>query len=185
MYIVNEKHATRLASLILPEKVVFGGKLQNRLLEPTIMRDITFDDAIMQEEIFGPIMPIIKYNEISEVIDYINTHDKPLALYYFTRNKTMAKLITQMTSSGGVCINEVVMHFTEHGLPFGGVGASGMGNYHGKYSFYTFTHAKCILKKSPNIELMLKYPPYSKNKSSFAYMYLGYKKDKNDTNQQK
>ncbi len=185
MYIVNEKHANRLASLILPEKVVFGGKLQNRLLEPTIMRDITFDDAIMQEEIFGPIMPIIKYNEISEVIDYINTHDKPLALYYFTRNKTMAKLITQMTSSGGVCINEVVMHFTEHGLPFGGVGASGMGNYHGKYSFYTFTHAKCILKKSPNIELMLKYPPYSKNKSSFAYMYLGYKKDKNDTNQQK
>ena len=184
MYIVNQKHAERLKNLIIKEKVVFGGNLTDRLLEPTVMRDVTYDDAIMQEEIFGPIMPIIKYDEINEVINYINAHDKPLALYYFTKNKKLANLVVQMTSSGGVCINEVVMHFTEHSLPFGGVGASGMGNYHGKFSFNTFTHAKCILKKSPNIEIMLKYPPYTKTKSSFSYFYLGYKQDKNDTNQQ-
>ena len=185
MYIVNNKHAERLKNLIVKEKVVFGGNLTDRLLEPTVMRDVSYEDAIMQEEIFGPIMPIIKYDDISEVIDYINSHDKPLALYYFTRNKKLANLVIQLTSSGGVCINEVVMHFTEHSLPFGGVGASGMGNYHGKFSFNTFTHAKCILKKSPNVEIMLKYPPYTKNKSSFSYFYLGYKQNKDATNQQK
>lgn len=179
MYIVNEKHANRLKNLIIPEKVVFGGKLNNRLLEPTIMKNVSYDDAVMQEEIFGPIMPIIKYSDISEVIDYINSHDKPLALYYFTKNKKLANLVISRTSSGGVCLNEVVMHFTEHNLPFGGVGASGMGNYHGKHSFFTFTHAKCVLKKSANLELNLKYPPCTTQKTKITYMYLGYKKPKN------
>lgn len=180
MYIVNEKHLSRLQNLIIKEKTVFGGNAEGRALEPTIMRDVDYDDAIMQEEIFGPIMPIIKYDDLGKVIEYINSHDKPLALYLFTRNKSLARLITSHTSSGGVCLNEVVMHFTEHGLPFGGVGASGMGNYHGKYSFYTFSHAKCVLKKSPNVELNLKYPPYSKQKTKLAYIYLGYKGEKQD-----
>lgn len=180
MYIVNDKHATRLNDLIMEDKVVFGGTLTDRLLEPTIMRDVSYDDAIMQEEIFGPIMPIIKYSDLREVINYINSHDKPLALYYFTKNKQLAKLVANYTSSGGMCINEVIMHFTEHNLPFGGVGASGMGNYHGKYSFYTFTHAKCILNKCPTLELNLKYPPYSSGKSKLAYWYLGYKQKKSD-----
>ena len=180
MYIVNKKHAERLKNLIVKEKVVFGGNLTDRLLEPTVMRDVSYEDAIMQEEIFGPIMPIIKYDDISEVIDYINSHDKPLALYYFTKNKKLANLVIQLTSSGGVCINEVVMHFTEHSLPFGGVGASGMGNYHGKHSFASFSHEKCILKKSPNVELMIKYPPYTEKKSQFAYFYLGHKQQKDD-----
>lgn len=180
-YIVNDKHANRLQNLLIPEKIVFGGKRTERLLEPTIMRDVSYDDAIMQEEIFGPIMPIIPYDDLGKVLEYINSHDKPLALYYFTTNKPLSKLVTSHTSSGGVCINDVVMHITEHNLPFGGVGASGMGNYHGKYSFYTFTHAKCILYKSPNLELNLKYPPYTNKKSKLSYMYLGYKPKQHDT----
>ncbi len=183
MYIVNEKHAKRLQNLIIPEKTVFGGKMTDRLLEPTIMRDVSFDDPVMQEEIFGPIMPIIKYDDLNTVIDYINSHDKPLALYYFTKSRESANLVISRTSSGGVCLNEVVMHFTEHSLPFGGVGASGMGNYHGKYSFYTLTHAKCVLKKSSKFELNLKYPPVSKNKTKLTYMYLGYKSDNKEKNQ--
>lgn len=183
MYIVNEKHANRLANLIIPQKVVFGGEINGRLLEPTIMRDVSFDDPVMQEEIFGPIMPVIKYEDISTVIDYINTHDKPLALYYFTKSKKSAEFVISRTSSGGVCLNEVVMHFTEHNLPFGGVGASGMGNYHGKYSFYTLTHAKCVLKKSPKLELNLKYPPVSNSKTKLTYTYLGYKNPNREKDQ--
>lgn len=175
MYIVNEKHAERLKNLIIQYKVVWGGKLDGRLLEPTIMRDVDYADPVMQEEIFGPIMPIIQYSDLAEVITYINSNDKPLALYYFTRDNKRAKFMLSRTSSGGACINDVVMHFTEHNLPFGGVGASGMGGYHGKNSFYTFTHAKSVLKKAAKMELNLKYPPVSESKSKITYIYLGYK----------
>ncbi len=180
MYIVNEKHTQRLSGLIDSKKLVFGGKVKGRLIEPTVMRDVAFDDAIMQEEIFGPIMPIIPYTDIKEVINYINSKDKPLALYCFSRNKKLIQQVVSLTSSGGVCINEVIMHFTEHNLPFGGVGASGMGNYHGKFSFQTFTHEKCILNKNPNIELTVKYPPYTDKKSKFVYFYLGHNSKKAD-----
>ena len=182
MNIVNNKHMQRLLKLIDKSKVVCGGNIYGQRLEPTILRDVAFQDAIMQEEIFGPIMPIIKYREISDVINYINSNEKPLALYYFTKNKKMAQTIQYVTSSGGVCINDVIMHFTERSLPFGGVGASGMGNYHGKYSFYTFSHAKCVLNKSHSLEINLKYPPYSKNKTNFTYFYLNYQKDKKENN---
>ncbi len=182
MYIVNQKHAQRLQNLIIKDKVVWGGKLTDRLLEPTIMRDVAPDDAVMQEEIFGPIMPIIKFENIDEVIEYINSHDKPLALYYFTKSRQNANYVISRTSSGGVCLNEVIMHFTEHNMPFGGVGASGMGNYHGKYSFYTLTHAKCVLKKCASIELKLKYPPLTPQKTYLTYTYLGYHKDKENPN---
>lgn len=175
MYIVNQKHAERLQNLIIPQKVVWGGELTGRLLAPTIMRDVDYEDAIMQEEIFGPIMPVIKYEDLDQVIQYICSHDKPLALYYFTKSKQRAQKVISRTSAGGVCLNDVVMHFTEHNLPFGGVGASGMGAYHGKNSFYTFTHAKSILKKSAKLELNLKYPPVSTKKSKITYIYLGYK----------
>ncbi len=180
MYIVNDKHTARLKGLITPEKVVFGGKSTGRQIEPTILRDVEYTDPVMQEEIFGPIMPVIKYDNLDEVIKYINSNDKPLALYYFSRNRQNIDKVVNLTSSGGVCINEVIMHFTEHHLPFGGVGASGMGNYHGKFSFVSFSHAKCILKKNPNVELMIKYPPYTDKKSQFAYFYLGYKHPKED-----
>ena len=180
MYIVNDKHTERLKGLIDPKKVVIGGKATGRQIEPTIMRDVEYTDPVMQEEIFGPIMPVIKYENLDDVIAYINSHDKPLALYYFSKNKQSINKVVSLTSSGGVCINEVIMHFTEHNLPFGGVGASGMGNYHGKFSFATFSHAKCVLKKNPNMELMIKYPPYTDNKSQFAYFYLGYKHQTDD-----
>lgn len=180
MYIVNEKHTERLKSLIDSQKIAFGGTVNGRQIEPTILRDVEFTDAVMQEEIFGPIMPVIKYDNLDDVIKYITTHDKPLALYFFSKNKKAISKVTQLTSSGGVCINEVIMHFTEHNLPFGGVGESGMGNYHGAHSFLTFSHSKCILNKCPNTELMVKYPPYTDKKSKFVYFYLGYKQPKSD-----
>ena len=180
MFIVNEKHVERLKGLIDKNKLVFGGNVNGRQLEPTVLKDVEFDDPVMQEEIFGPIMPIIKYEDDDEIIKYINTHDKPLALYLFARDKKKIEKFSYRTSAGGMCVNEVIMHFTEHGLPFGGVGESGMGNYHGKYSFLTFTHAKCILKKNPHAELMVKYPPYTDGKSNFVYIYLGHKHPKDD-----
>ena len=175
MYIVNDKHTQRLLGLIEQSKVIFGGKANGRQIEPTIIKDVEFTDAIMQEEIFGPLMPIIPYEDIDDVIRYINSKDKPLALYYFGDNKEFKKVITY-TPSGGVCHNEVIMHFTEKNLPFGGVGESGMGSYHGKKSFETFTHAKSVLCKAKKMELPLKYPPYTDKKSNFVYWYLGYKK---------
>ena len=175
MYIVNDKHTQRLLGLIEQSKVIFGGKANGRQIEPTIIKDVEFTDAIMQEEIFGPLMPIIPYEDIDDVIRYINSKDKPLALYYFGDKKECQKVITY-TPSGGVCHNEVIMHFTEKNLPFGGVGESGMGSYHGKKSFETFTHAKSVLCKAKKMELPLKYPPYTDKKSNFVYWYLGYKK---------
>lgn len=175
MYIVNDKHTERLLGLIDSNKLVWGGKSSGRQIEPTILRDVEFSDAIMQEEIFGPLMPIIPYEDIDDVIKYINSNDKPLALYYFGDKKEFEKVITY-TPSGGACHNEVIMHFTEKNLPFGGVGESGMGSYHGKKSFETFTHSKSVLCKAKKMELPLKYPPYTDKKSNFVYKYLGYKK---------
>jgi len=179
MYIVNNKHTERLLELIDKDKIVFGGKVNGRQIEPTILKDVEFDDAIMQEEIFGPLMPIIPYEDIDEVIAYINSKDKPLSLYYFGDKKECQKVL-KLVPSGGACHNEVIMHFTEKNLPFGGVGESGMGSYHGKKSFETFTHAKSVLYKAKKVELPLKYPPYTEKKSNFVYKYLGYKKQKKD-----
>lgn len=176
MYIVNEKHAQRISNLIEQDKVVFGGNVKDRLIEPTIMKDVSFDSPVMQEEIFGPIMPIIKYENIDEVINYINSNDKPLSLYYFGNNKQEAYKVFNFVPSGGACWNEVVMHFTEKNLPFGGIGESGMGSYHGKKSFQTFTHAKSLLIKSPKYEINAKYPPYTTAKTKFVYNFLKFKK---------
>ena len=173
--IVNEKHIERLKTLIMPEKVVFGGNIKGKTIEPTIMTDVAFDDPVMQQEIFGPIMPIIPYDNIDEVIRYVNSNDKPLALYYFGKIEAEANLIFSLVSSGGACWNDVIMHFTERKLPFGGVGESGMGSYHGKKSFYAFSHEKSILVKSRNKEIPLRYPPYTDKKCKFAYKYMGYK----------
>ena len=172
-YIINEKHTERLKSLIEKEKVVCGGKIKKRLIEPTILRDVTFKDDVMQEEIFGPIMPVVMFEKIENVISYINTHDKPLALYYF--GKQNEKRILTETYSGGVCINETVMHVATHHLPFGGVGASGMGAYHGLQSLYSFSHMKPVLIKKPRFEIKLKYPPISNTKKKWSYKILGIK----------
>jgi aldehyde dehydrogenase (NAD+) len=116
--------------------------------------------GVWQEEIFGPVLPLKEFDQIEEVLQFIYKREKPLALYYFSRNKENIRLIVKSTSSGGVCINDTLLHVANHRLPFGGVGHSGMGQYHGKYSFETFSRNKAIVCSSSNIDIPLKYPPY-------------------------
>lgn len=160
--IINEKHFLRLLGLISDSKVIFGGKTDYETLkiEPTLI-SATFDDEIMKDEIFGPLLPIIEYENLDEIISKLKSMPKPLALYYFSKNKILEEKIIKELSYGGGCINEIILHLTNPNLPFGGIGLSGMGAYHGKTSYDTFTHKKSILKKSnhfffPHYSLMLK-----------------------------
>lgn len=147
--IINEKHFERLENLIKNSTVIQGGKtnVEDLKIEPTLI-DANWDDEIMKDEIFGPLLPIIGYESLDEVILKLKTIAKPLALYCFTQNKTVENKVLKEISFGGGCINETILHLTNPELPFGGVGYSGMGAYHGKYSYETFTHKKSILKKS-------------------------------------
>lgn len=153
----------RLAAFLKEATVITGGGYDRdqRYVAPTIIK-VKPDDAIMQEEIFGPILPIMEFEDISGVIQYINAHPKPLALYYFSGNSRNQREILMKTSSGGACINEVVMHIANDHMPFGGVGNSGLGRYHGKYSFDTFSHLRSVMKKADLIDIPLRYPPYGK-----------------------
>ena len=164
--IINDKNFERLSKLIDAEKVIFGGKTDaaKRYIEPTLMDNVTWEDAAMQEEIFGPILPILTYTKLEDAFDQIAAHEKPLAAYLFTDNESEKELFTQKISFGGGCINETVMHLGNDNLPFGGVGNSGMGNYHGKFGFLAFSHQKSVLDKSTWGEPDLKYPPYTKDK---------------------
>jgi aldehyde dehydrogenase (NAD+) len=128
-------------------------------------------DPVMQEEIFGPILPVMGFQDIDEVIRYVNTHPKPLAFYYFSSAKEKQKEILLKTSSGGGCINETIMHIANDRMPFGGVGNSGMGRYHGKYSFEAFSHRRSIMKKANFIDIPLRYPPY-RNKWKLIKMVM-------------
>ncbi|AKP78420.1 Aldehyde dehydrogenase [Priestia megaterium Q3] len=149
-HVVSEKHFDRLNSFLTNGDIVFGGKTdRSRLfIEPTVLDNISWEDNVMQDEIFGPILPVIVYDEISEVIQAIVKRPKPLALYLFSENEAVQDHILNSVSFGGGSINDTINHMTSHYLPFGGVGDSGMGAYHGKASFDTFSHAKSILKRS-------------------------------------
>ncbi len=174
-FIINEKHTERIKNLIDKSKLFCGGRVKKRLIEPTIMFDVNYKDAVMQEEIFGPIMPVIKYENLDSVLEYIKSKDKPLALYYFGKNKqTMSKVI-QETYSGSLCINETVMQVGTHTLPFGGVGESGMGAYHGIQSLYAFSHIKPVLFKKSRLEVKIKYPKTTSFKKYLSYKFLGIK----------
>jgi aldehyde dehydrogenase (NAD+) len=146
--IINDRHFQRLTALIDKGKVVYGGKIDSadRYIEPTIFYPASWNEPIMQDEIFGPILPIITYSDLNDVISKINNRPKPLSLYLFTEDKIIRRRIINEISFGGGAINNTIMHFISPFLPFGGVGASGMGKYHGKYSFDTFSHFKSILK---------------------------------------
>ncbi len=164
--IINDKHFNRLTNLIDQNKIYFGGKTNKaeRHIEPTILTNISFEDPIMQQEIFGPVLPVISYTDIDQAITQVKSMDKPLSCYIFTNNiKIKNKILTQISFGGG-CINDTVMHITNHHLPFGGVGASGTGSYHAEAGFKTFSHYKSILDKPFWFEPNFKYPPYSKNK---------------------
>ena len=141
--------------------IYYGGKidLEKKYIEPTILNNIDPEDEIMQEEIFGPILPVMEFGELIEAISYINGNEKPLALYYFGKDKT-AKRVLRETSSGGACINDTLIHVANHKLPFGGVGNSGMGKYHGKESYLAFTHERGVVNSSTKLDIPLKYPPY-------------------------
>jgi len=161
---VNERNFDRVMSLIDPEKVVVGGKCDRSecYIEPTIMDRVSPDDPVMQEEIFGPLLPVLSYNNLEELVESLKLQDAPLVLYIFTRKRRLAERIMKEIASGGGMINEVVMHFINMNAPFGGVGASGMGSYHGKAGFNDFSHHKTIMVKPMWFELFLKYPPHHK-----------------------
>ncbi|WDV46656.1 aldehyde dehydrogenase [Clostridiaceae bacterium M8S5] len=163
--IVNLKHTKRLVSIINKDKdkIIYGGgyDIDSKYIEPTLIDEVTWDDECMKDEIFGPILPIMEYSNLDTVIKMINNRPKPLALYVFSENKKIQSKILNKTSSGGSCVNDTVSHFTSHYLPFGGVGNSGIGAYHGKSSFITFSHMKSILNKSTKINMKMAFPPYT------------------------
>lgn len=173
--IVSERHFLRLREMLEVDRkaILFGGKSNRdtRFIEPTIL-DATWDSATMQEEIFGPILPILTYKELEKAIESIRKLDKPLALYLFTNNKETETKVLRAISSGGVCINDVLTHIVPPNLPFGGVGASGMGAYHGEYSFTTFSHQKSILRKSTRVDIPILYPPYTEKKEKMIRKVL-------------
>ncbi len=160
--IINQKHYERILGLIDPNKVIMGGNSNPETLQiaPTILDHVTADDAVMQEEIFGPILPIITYQTIDEAETFIKQYEKPLALYLFTKDKAIEKRFMNYVSFGGGCINDTIVHLSEPSMGFGGVGHSGMGCYHGRKSFETFSHQKFILKKYNWIDLPMRYQPY-------------------------
>ena len=164
--IINNNHFNRLKALIDSTKVIYGGECDSeaRTISPTLIDNISWDDPVMQEEIFGPILPIRSFGDFDKVIEEVKSQAKPLAAYLFTRNGREKKRFLEEVPFGGGCINEAVMHFSNSNLPFGGVGLSGIGSYHGKYGFDAFSHKKSILQKPTWFEAPLKYPPFSKKK---------------------
>ena len=160
--IINEKHFARICALIDEEKVVFGGNTDPDTcqISPTVMDNVTYDDAVMGEEIFGPIMPILTFDDFDAVIDGLKAKDKPLALYLFTGNKKHEKRVTCELSYGGGCINDVIIHLATSEMGFGGVGESGMGSYHGKDGFDAFSHYKSVVNKKTWLDLPMRYQPY-------------------------
>lgn len=172
--IVNERHFDRILGLIDPKKVVVGGNSDRASLkiEPTVLDNVTWEDAVMQEEIFGPIMPILTYESVDEVIRTVNSHDRPLALYVFAEDRNIAKRITGECAFGGGCINDTIIHLATSEMGFGGVGESGMGAYHGKVGFDTFTHYKSIVDKKTWLDLPMRYRPYKKSNGKLLRMFL-------------
>jgi aldehyde dehydrogenase (NAD+) len=167
--IVNDRQFERLIRLLEDQEIVVGGQNERatRYIAPTILNNVRWDAPVMQEEILGPILPVLTYRDISEAIAAINARPNPLALYLFTRNQALQDRVLSSTSSGGVCLNDVLLHNVVWGLPFGGVGNSGIGAYHGKTSFETFSHQKGVLKRPFWLDLDWRYAPYAKKLSFF------------------
>ena len=161
--IVSEKHFDRLSQFLDQEKIIVGGETdaESRYIAPTLLDGVSWDDAVMQEEIFGPILPILEYDDLDSAIATVNSRPKPLALYLFSKDQSKQKQVLQQTSAGGVTLNDTIIHIASTELPFGGVGESGMGAYHGKASFDTFTHYKSVTNRAFWLDIKLRYPPYA------------------------
>ena len=162
--IVNEKNYTRLTHFLDNESILFGGQTNkiDNYIAPTLLDESKLDSLVMKDEIFGPILPIISYKQESEIDAIISNYEKPLALYVFSNRTNWAKEIVKKHSFGGGCINDTIVHFSNNRLPFGGVGNSGIGAYHGKLSFDTFSHKKAIVKKATWLDIKIRYAPYKK-----------------------
>ena len=161
--IINQHHFNRLCELLDSGEIIIGGDTNptDRYIAPTVIDGIDWNAALMQEEIFGPILPVLEYTDLSEAIAQVNARPKPLALYFFSNNQQQQQRVLQETFSGGVCINDTIIHLACSTLPFGGVGDSGIGRYHGKASFDTFSHQKSVLNRSFFMDVKLRYPPYN------------------------
>ncbi|HAH62795.1 MAG TPA: aldehyde dehydrogenase family protein [Treponema sp.] len=172
--IVNGRHFDRVKALLGSGTVVAGGQTDEtrRFIAPTLLDNVSPDSPIMQEEIFGPILPIITYTDIETCISYVVGHPRPLALYLFTSDRRTEKRVLETCSFGGGCINDTVIHIATSDMPFGGVGASGMGSYHGKKSFDTFTHYRSIVKKATWFDLPVRYRPYTSLKRRLLRLFL-------------
>lgn len=172
--IINQRHFERLARMLNDGDVLCGGETDKSQLyiSPTLITQVTPQSALLQEEIFGPILPIITFNEVDDCIEHINNHATPLALYYFTGSKKRAQYMIEHTESGGMCINDTIVQVANNNLPFGGKGRSGMGHYHGKYSFETFSHAKSIVTTTTRMYMDIKCAPYG-NKLKWVKKLLG------------
>ena len=172
--IINKKHFNRILNLIDEKKVVWGGKSNPSILqiEPTVLDNVTFGDAVMQEEIFGPVMPILTYDSLDEAIRNICTMPHPLALYIFTNDKTVSRKVISHCGFGGGCINDTIIHLATSEMGFGGFGPSGMGSYHGRDGFNTFTHYKSIVDKKTWLDLPMRYQPYKKLNEKLVRVFL-------------
>lgn len=172
--IINEKHFSRILNLIDSSKVVTGGNIRQETLqiEPTVMDHVSFEDAVMQEEIFGPVMPLLTFTSMDEVIHKVNSMAHPLALYIFAQDKAIINKVTSECGFGGGCVNDVIIHLATSEMPFGGFGESGMGSYHGKKGFETFSHYKSIVDKKTWIDLPMRYQPYRKIYDRLIHLFL-------------
>ena len=172
--IINEKHFDRILGLIEETKVIHGGSSDRKALriEPTVLDNVSFSDPVMQEEIFGPVMPVLVFDSLEEVIARINSMPHPLALYFFTSDKAAAKEITSRCGFGGGCINDTIIHLATTEMGFGGFGESGMGAYHGKTGFDTFTHYKSIVDKKTWLDLPMRYQPYRQLHEKMVRFFL-------------
>lgn len=164
--IITTAHFDRLTKLIDPKKTVYGGysNREKRLIKPTILKDVTFDDEVMKDEIFGPILPVLSFDHLNEAVQEVKARPKPLACYIYSKNRKLIRQLLKEISFGGGAVNDSVMHLSNSKLPFGGVGSSGIGSYHGKAGFDAFSHRKSILDKPFWFEPNIKYPPYTDTK---------------------
>lgn len=172
--IINRKHYDRIMGLIDPDKVVCGGcgDGQSLRIAPTIMKNVTFSDTVMGEEIFGPVLPILTYDTLEEAINIVEEHPHPLALYLFSEDKGAQKKVLELCHFGGGCINDTIIHLATSSMPFGGVGESGMGGYHGKTGFETFSHFRSIVDKKTWMDLPIRYQRYSRMKERLLRVFL-------------
>lgn len=173
--IINDRNVQRLKKLIDPEKVYSGGQVDEatHIIEPTILHNVTFQDTVMQEEIFGPLLPVLTYDSLDEAILEIKKREKPLSCYLFTKDSGLKSKLLNEISFGGGAINEAIMHISNSKLPFGGVGESGTGSYHGEAGFRAFSHYKSVLEKANWMETKLKYSPYSEGKLKWIKRLMG------------